>query len=74
MAIISFTGFFIVKSDNTTLQPNITMYILHTVPYTFPYVLKRRIWVTIKSFFSCHHFLCSPDINEWFGCDIVGRN
>ena len=34
MAIISFTGFFIVKSDNTTLQPNITMYILHTVPYT----------------------------------------
>ena len=43
MAIISFTGFFIVKSDNTTLQPNITTYILHTVPYTFPYVLKRRI-------------------------------
>ena len=34
MAIISFNGFFIVKSDNTTLQPNITMYILHTVPYT----------------------------------------
>ena len=34
------------------LHPNISMYILHTVPYTFPKALSRRICLTIKSFFS----------------------
>ena len=31
------------------LHPNISMYILHTVLYTFPKVLTRRIYLTIKS-------------------------
>ena len=32
------------------LHPNISMHILHTVLYTFPRVLTRRICLTIKSF------------------------
>ena len=35
------------------LQPNISMLILHTVLYTFPKVLTRRICLTIKSFLAC---------------------
>ena len=31
-------------------HPNISMHILHTVLYTFPTVLTRRICLTIKSF------------------------
>ena len=31
------------------LQPNISMHILHSFLYTFPKVLTRRIWLTIKS-------------------------
>ena len=34
------------------LQPDIGMHILHTVLYTFPKVLTRRICLTIKSFYS----------------------
>ena len=34
------------------LHPNIRMHILHTVLYTFPNVLARRICLTIKRFFS----------------------
>ena len=34
------------------LQPNISMHILHTVLYTFPKVLTRRICLIIKSFSS----------------------
>ena len=33
------------------LYPNISMHILHTVLYTFPKVLVRRICITIKWFF-----------------------
>ena len=33
------------------LHPNIIMHILHTVLYTFPEVLTRRICLLIKSFF-----------------------
>ena len=33
-------------------HPNISMHILLTVPYTFPKVPTRRIFVTIKSLFS----------------------
>ena len=32
------------------LHPNISMHILHTVLYTFPKVLTRRICLPIKSF------------------------
>ena len=39
------------------LHPNISMHILHTVLYTFPKVLTRRICLTIKSFFSWWSFL-----------------
>ena len=38
-------------SSINPLHPNISMYILHTVLYTFPKVLTRRICLTIKSFF-----------------------
>ena len=38
------------------LHPNISMHILHTVLYTFPKVLTRRICLTIKSFFSWWSF------------------
>ena len=31
------------------LHPNISMHILHSFLYTFPKVLTRRIWLTIKS-------------------------
>ena len=34
------------------LHPNISIHILHTVFHTFPNVLRRRICITIKSFFS----------------------
>ena len=32
------------------LHPNISMHILHTVLYTFPKELTRRICLTIKDF------------------------
>ena len=38
------------------VHPNISIYILHTVLYTFPKVLTKRICLTIKSFFSCWSF------------------
>ena len=38
------------------LHPNISKHILHTVLYTFPKLLTRRIWLTIKSFFSWWSF------------------
>ena len=31
-------------------HPNISMHILHTVPYTFPKVLVRRICFIIQSY------------------------
>ena len=53
-----------------TLQhPNISMHILHTVLYTFPNVLARRICLTIKRFFSWLSFL-AHDLNVWFRGDI----
>ena len=42
---------FVVISLNP-LNPNIRLHILHTVLYTFPKELTRRICLTIKSFFS----------------------
>ena len=35
-----------------TLHPNISLHILHTVLYTFPKELTRRICLLIKSFIS----------------------
>ena len=55
-------------------HPNISMDILHTVPYTVPKVLTRRICLTIKSFFFNDHFLYSHDLNVWFRGDTVKRN
>ena len=43
------------------LHPNISMYILHTILFTFPKVLTRRIYFTIKSFLVGDHFLYSSD-------------
>ena len=31
-------------TSSNTLQPYISLHILHTVPYTFPMVLARRIF------------------------------
>ena len=36
----------------TFLHPDISMHILHTVLYTFPMILTKRICLTIKSVFS----------------------
>ena len=48
------------------LQPNISAYILHTVLFTFPKVLTRRICLTIKSLFSWWSFPFSRDLNVTF--------
>ena len=49
-------------------HPNISMHILHTVLFTFPNVMKRRICLTIKRFFSR---LSSP-LFSWPKCLIHG--
>ena len=38
------------------LHPNIGIHILHSVLYTLPKLLTRRIFLTIKSFFSWRSF------------------
>ena len=43
---------FDMKASFNPLHPNISMHILHTVLYTFPKVLRRRICLTIRTFFS----------------------
>ena len=45
-------------------HPNISIHILHTIPYTFPLVLKRRIRLTIKGCWVGDHFLYSHDPTE----------
>ena len=52
----------------TLLHPNISMHILHTVLYTFPMVLVRRICLPIKSFFSWWSF----PLFSWPWCVIQG--
>ena len=44
--------FFLLLYRVNPLHPNLSMYTLSTVVYTFPEVLMRRICLTIKSFFS----------------------
>ena len=41
------------------LHPNISMHILHTILYTFPKVLTRRICLPIKRLVPGDHFLYS---------------
>ena len=54
---------------------NIGMHILHYVLCTFPKMLKRRICVTIKGFFSWWSFPVFLWLAlMWFRCDIVRRN
>ena len=56
------------------LQPNISMHILHTVLYTSPKMLTRRICLRIKSFLFGDHSLYTCNLNVWFRGDIVRRN
>ena len=44
------------KVSFNPLHPNISMHILHTVLYTFHKVLRRRICLTIRTFFSWWSF------------------
>ena len=56
------------------LHPSISM--LKNSPYflyTFLKVLKKRICLTIKSFFGCWSFPYSPDLNVWVRGDLVRR-
>ena len=53
----------VLYNQNVTLDPfhpNISIHILHTVLYTFPQVLTRRIFSTIKSFISWLSFILCP--------------
>ena len=54
------------------LRPNISMHILHTVRFTFPKVLMRRICL-VESIFG-DHVLHSHDRDVRFRADIVRRN
>ena len=56
------------------LHPTISMHILHTVLYTSPKELTRRIFLTIKRFLVGDHFLYSHDLHVWFRGDVIGRN
>ena len=56
------------------LHPNISIDILHTLFYTFPLVLIRRICLTIKVSQVGDHFLNSHNLNEWFSSIAVRRN
>ena len=47
----------------SALHPNISLYILLTVLYTFPKVLIRRISVIIKASLVGDHFLYYRDLN-----------
>ena len=51
------------------LHPNISGQILHTVLYTFPKVLTRRICLTIKASQVGDHFLYSHGLNVCFRGD-----
>ena len=52
-------------------RPNLSMYILPTVLYSFPKVLRSRFGLTIFSWWS---FLLSCNLNVWFRGDPVWRN
>ena len=54
------------------LNPNNSVYILHTVLYAFPKVLVGRI-KQFRAFLVTYHFLNSCDLNVWFRGGIVRR-
>ena len=60
-------GWVILENTVKTLvliHPDISIHILHTVLFTIPKVLTRRIYLTVKSFFLIgDHFLYSHDLN-----------
>ena len=56
------------------LHTDISMLILHTVLHTFLKVLTRRIYITIKSFFSWRSFPLFSLPYVWFRGYIVRRN
>ena len=49
------------------LHADISTNNLHTVLFTFPKVVTRRICLTIKNFFVSDNFLYSHNVNVWFG-------
>ena len=50
------------------LHPTTSLHILHTVLYTFPKVLTRRIRLTIKSLFSWWSFFLFSWVTEGSFC------
>ena len=58
------------QSAVNPLHPNIRIYTLHTVLYTFLKVLTRRIWFALVG----DHFLSSHDFNIWFRGETKRRN
>ena len=52
----------------------ISMHILHTVLYTFPYILTRRIFQYLIASLVGDHFLYSHHLKVWFRGYIVRRN
>ena len=53
-------------SNNDVINPlhlNISMYVLHTVLFTFPTLLTKIICLSIKSFLVRDHFLDSRDLD-----------
>ena len=56
------------------LNSNISVHLLCTVVYTFPFVLTRRICSTIKASQVGDHFFYTCNFNVWFKSDILRRN
>ena len=53
---------------------NISVHLLCTVVYIFPFILKRTICSTIKASQVGNHFFYTCNFNVWFKSDIVRRN
>ena len=52
------------KGDINPLCLNISIHILHSLLYTFPLVLTRRIGFTTVASLGGDHFLYSHDLNK----------
>ena len=62
------------KRFSPLLHPKIIVYILNTVPYTFPYVLNGEFVEQSRVSSVVGHFLYSIDLNVFFRGDIVRGN
>ena len=62
------------KKTLNHLHPNISIYILSAFFHKFPFVLSRRIHLTIKAFQVGNYPSYPHDPNEWFSSSAVGRN